>query len=318
MAKVFGPALAIDAKGKIGKGVAYQGRPKGTVFMKNPSPGRHSLDNPSAAQQIQRNAIASLISQWQALTPAERYYWDYLAEQSGLNIKGYHYFMKKKAAFLVLEDGLVLYLPFRYGSGCLAADYSGFKNNGILKPSCPANCPSWVNSKNEKFGKALSFDGVDDYVDIGQPSSLNVNYITVMAWVKFNGHIANQPTIAGRDNGNQRNWAFYQLTSTTLRFFVFASNVGISKDHTFTPTLGQWYHLAGTADGNHVRIYIDGVDVGTPTAYSGVIDKDVVDTQIGSDLLLAHLPFDGLIDEVRIYNRALTPAEIKEYYNLLK
>lgn len=314
MAKVFGPALSIDAKGKIGEGVAYQRRPTGTVIMKNPRPGRHSLDNPSAAQQIQRNAVASLISQWQALTAAEKYYWDYLAEKSGLNIKGYHYFMKKKGGFLALEDGLVLYLPFRYGSGGVAADYSGFKNNGILKPTFPANCPAWVAGKNEKLGKAMQFDGVDDYVDCGNDSSFNItDAITIEAWVKLASGWDSHGVITIKSNGtnwNDANW--YLRVGSDKKIRMLWGSGSDSKYYITNDAISEnvWHHIVVTWD----KIYIDGSEMATTPSGTATTHTTTTHNIIIGASDIPSVYFNGSIDEVRIYNRALGADEIKTHY----
>ena len=85
----------------------------------------------------------------------------------------------------------------------------------------------------------------------------------------------------------------------------------------FTPKLNRWYHVVGTADGVEVRIYIDGVAQGTATPYTGVIDKDTEPVWIGTDSTGGiHGPFNGSIDDVRVYNRALSATEITQLYNL--
>ena len=83
--------------------------------------------------------------------------------------------------------GLVGYWSFNYNVGDKVLDLSGNENHGILKPSYPGNCSLFKDSLNKKFGKCLSFDGVDDYVDCGSLPSLYQtpnNQWTIMAWVK--------------------------------------------------------------------------------------------------------------------------------------
>jgi hypothetical protein len=117
MAKVFGAGLAIDAKGTIGKGLTFQGRPKGSVAMKMPRSKQTSLDNPTAPQAAQRAAVKALVLAWQAMSQTDKDQWDVLAKASGLNIAGYHYYLKLKGpalppvgGFLLLEDSSYLLL----------------------------------------------------------------------------------------------------------------------------------------------------------------------------------------------------------------
>lgn len=205
-----------------------------------------------------------------------------------------------------MTRGLVGYWSFDEGSGNTAYDASGAGNHGTI---------SGANWTKGKISGALTFDGADDYVNIGQSSTLNVSNITVESWVNYDSGWPVGATIAGRDDSTNRVWSFYQFDSSTLRFFVFIGDVAKIKDTSLSPVPGQWYHLVGTYDGSNVRIYINGKDVGSPTAATGNIDTDAADIRIGDDLATSHVNWKGLIDEVRIYNRALSAEEIRYHYN---
>ena len=89
-----------------------------------------------------------------------------------------------------LMNGLVLWLPMDEGSGNIAYDYSGYGNNGTLYDANTTNDdgntpPQWVDGM---LGKALSFDGVDDYVEIRKP--LDVREHTVAAWIRMSQTIS--------------------------------------------------------------------------------------------------------------------------------
>jgi hypothetical protein len=203
-------------------------------------------------------------------------------------------------SFVDLDNSLVGYWRGEDG----ANDTIGV-NNGTFAGNA-------TTTRNGKFGKAFTFDGSGDYVDVGQTPSLNVSYITLSAWVKYNS-VVPFGTIIGRDDSTNRDWAFYQLNANTLRFFVFTSGTAKIKDVTFSPVVGQWYYLSGTYNGSDVIVYINGTDQGSHTLTSGVIDKDPVNIQIGDDL--SHSEFNGSIDEVMIFNRSLSDNEIAQLYN---
>ena len=76
-----------------------------------------------------------------------------------------------------------------------------------------------------------------------------------------------------------------------------------------------WNHLVGTYDGTTLRIYVDGVLAGSTVAV-GTIDATTLDSLIGVHNSLATNFFNGLLDDVRIYNRALSNDEIKQLYNM--
>lgn len=314
MAKVFGPALSLDAKGTIGKILTYQNRPKSQTVMRKPSSSRVSLDNPSIARQAQRAVIGNLVRQWQALTPAEQYYWDYLADQSGLNIKGYHYFIKKKASFLIQEDGLVLWLPFCFGSGRTVADYSGFKNNFILEPSHPSNAPLWVAKKNKISNYVMSFDGIDDRIKCNNNTLLSntlIGAFTIIVWIK--------PSSAGQNTF--RAIIGKRSDSAGLSFWIRNNNNialswgGISvAQSTKTISHDVWQRVAVRYDGtSYVRFFFDGkLDNQINVVLSKITNINPV--YIGSQTSSVYF-YSGQIALLRLFNRYLSDQELINSYN---
>lgn len=94
MAKVFGPALSIDARGTLAKSITYQNRPKGKAVMERPVASKKSLESPTAAQQTQRALIKKLVEQWQSLGSDIKDSWDEIAKKINYSGTGYHYFIK--------------------------------------------------------------------------------------------------------------------------------------------------------------------------------------------------------------------------------
>ena len=318
MAKVFGPALSVDAKGTIAKGITFQGRPKGSAVIQRPVASRTSLDNPTASQQAQRTIIGNLVATWQGMDSNDHALWDLMAEEAGLNIKGYHYFMKKGGVSPYSEPGLVGYWRFEKGSGSVAFDFSGQNNHGLLKPSYPSNSPSWVTGKNKYAGNAMSFDGVDDYVDCGAGSSLDItDVVTFEAWVNVKSSSGGR-YISGKSTDE---WVIYfEDGSTAPRVYMEdVSPVVLIADTSLN--LNQWYHVAFTYDkdggSNNRKIYINGVLDKQDTA-TGALGTSTLPFLIGAYSTTPVNLFNGSIDEVRIYNRALSATEIQKLYDLTK
>ena len=162
-------------------------------------------------------------------------------------------------------------------------------------------------------GQAQDFDGSDDYINCGDDTSLEVDYITVESFVRFDVNTGKQ-VIASIDDGTNRRWALYLLDSPyRLRFFVFVNNSWKSPDYPWQPDEDTWYHVVGVKSATHVRTYINGEEVGTPQSHSGVIDKDEMDLRIGVGNYPGNL--DGLLDEVRISDVARSTEWIKTSYN---
>ncbi|MBI3231684.1 MAG: fibronectin type III domain-containing protein [Candidatus Doudnabacteria bacterium] len=204
---------------------------------------------------------------------------------------------------------LVAEYHFDETSGTTTADSSGNGNNGTL-----VNGPVWTT--NGKIGSALVFDGVNDYVDAGNSPSLNpANQITIAAWAKPSS-IAQSQFIVAKDN----------VPAGTLQYFLrFQGSSGVrfairtSVDNYFTvstPTAiatNTWYHVVGVYDGSTMKVYVNGTLLGS-TNVSGLMANNGVNVRIGRRQDTA-LPFNGVIDEVKIYDRALSQSEVMGLYD---
>jgi hypothetical protein len=197
----------------------------------------------------------------------------------------------------------------------IAHDRSGQGNTGTIYGADPTI---------GKLGQALDFDGSDDYV---LTPIVNTNYgqeATIVAWVKFN-HTAAESTeregIVGSNYWEDGNFSFH-LHDTTNQIFL---SLGNSKYVYWLPTLEttQFHHLAlvvqttQTANANKVRLYYDGSLI-PQSEFVGITNESLqcsggYNIKIGSNAYNTHY---GKIDEVRIYNRALTAQEILRLYNM--
>jgi hypothetical protein len=188
----------------------------------------------------------------------------YLESDSNRNINGpagtdggtswnvYEAGTDKKLTPLVVEDGggrdksLVGYWTFDEGSGTIAKDYSGNGNNGTL-----INGPTWTTGK---VGYALSFDGVDDYVQVNDSPSLKPKYITLIAWVGPRPNTNNGQIISKTETGNYS--LGYEGGSARGGFFVGGSYLNVT---TPIPSITEWHFIAASYDGLVANIYIDGI-----------------------------------------------------------
>ncbi|MFH1726581.1 MAG: LamG-like jellyroll fold domain-containing protein [Elusimicrobiota bacterium] len=209
--------------------------------------------------------------------------------------------------------GRVSHWSFDEGDGTTAGDSIG-GNPGTL-----IDGPGWTSGQ---VGGALSFDGADDYVDVGDDASLHIlddvnREFTVAAWVQYSA-IADQDIIAGTSAVGHDQWSFtswylgwWTGKSGRITFHIFRDpdNAGIVADSRVIPEVGKWYHVVGTREGGEHKIYIDGELKGqTATAKAW----DITRTYIGrTSQGYFH---NGLIDEVAIYGRALSAEEIQAHY----
>ena len=198
---------------------------------------------------------------------------------------------------------LVGYWKFDEGSGNVAYDLSDYTNDGAINGG-----PEWVAGK---IGAALEFDGSDDYVDCGNDSSLNINdKITVAAWVKTTSTAHGYFVSKGTAWDEIGHYAIGQEYNTPLTFQVEIAGSGgaVELDSNVAVNDGQWHHIASTYDDPVIKVYIDGVEENTMTgsnALTGSAVGGLTIGQRGSGNIIG-----GIIDEVRIYNRALTEPEI--------
>jgi hypothetical protein len=162
-------------------------------------------------------------------------------------------------------------------------------------------------------GTALSFDGLDDYIDCGNSDSLDLEDegFTVGAWVKLNSSSNNKWLVAKGGWGNDRNGDYWlNLHPNTTKFnFTILTSAGFYRSAQFIGSTGKWYNVTGVFDGSLLSLYINGQSVGTPTPVTGSIATNDHIVQIGGDPT-KHANVDGVIDEVRIYKRPLSEEEI--------
>jgi hypothetical protein len=202
--------------------------------------------------------------------------------------------------------GLVAAYGFDTGSGTTATDSSGANNPGTI------NGPAW--SATGKFGSALSFDGVNDIVTVPDANSLDLtNGMTLEAWVRPTV-VNSWRTIMLKERTGGLVYAMYGNTDTnrpSAHSFIGASE--FDTRGTAALAANTWTHLAATYDGLNLRLYVNGAQVSS-RALTGSMAASTGALRIGGNSIWQEW-FSGLIDEVRVYNRALTAAEVTQDMN---
>jgi hypothetical protein len=198
---------------------------------------------------------------------------------------------------------LVGYWKFDEGSGNITYDLSDYNNEGTINGG-----PMWVVGK---IGAALEFDGSDDFIDCGNDSSLNINdKITVAAWVKTTSTAHGYFVSKGTTWDEIGHYAIGQEYNVPLTFQLEIAGSGgtIELDSNVAVNDGQWHHIVGVYDDPDAKVYVDGVEENTmtgPSRLTGSAVGGLTIGQRGSGNIIG-----GIIDEVRIYNQALTEPEI--------
>ncbi len=194
------------------------------------------------------------------------------------------------------DDSLIGWWKFDDGLGTVARDASGRGRDGTLRGE-----PTWVIGRVDG---ALQFDGIDDYVEVGSVGISGMDRRTLVGWAK-----ADTPAIP---NGTGV-FGFIPNGNVDATYFdVEVDDAGnyVVHVHGWQGILQavdtQWHHFAATYNGSSGSWYLDGQWVGDVEGDIGTIDQ----VRIGARLSNGKY-FPGLIDDVRVYNRVLTEAEIR-------
>ena len=196
------------------------------------------------------------------------------------------------------DSSLIGYWNFNEGSGTVIQDLSSNGNNGTV------NSSTWVTGK---FGDALSFNGsLANYVKVNNSISLQVTgNLTLSCWVNFNT-LATKQTLIFKSYS-----AEYELSmSGSLGKLEFDNTGLIAYSPISSVKSGVWLHVAvvRNAVSNTILFYVNGAQVGIPQSFAKLPISSSNPVYVGQEN--GYNPLNGAIDDVRIYNRALTAMEI--------
>jgi hypothetical protein len=198
--------------------------------------------------------------------------------------------------------GVVAAYAFSDGAGTTVRDSSGNANNGTA-----ANA-TW--STAGKTGGALSFNGTSSLVTVPDSASLDLTTgMTLEAWVRPTATGTAWRTVLFKEQAGGMVYSLYANQQTNRP--VGQVNIGGEQNAVGTAAvpLNAWTHLAVTYDGAALRLYVNGTLV-TTTATSGAIPTSTGALRIGGNTIWPEW-YAGLLDDVRVYNRALTAAQIQ-------
>ncbi|MFW0862568.1 MAG: DUF2341 domain-containing protein [Candidatus Komeilibacteria bacterium] len=213
------------------------------------------------------------------------------------------------------SPGPVGYWNFNEGFGTTAYDSTGYGNDGTLGGSA-----AWV--QNGVKGRALDFPG-NSNVNLGNDTSLALtSEFTLSAWVKYHTLDSRINTVIekGSESANLLYWlAFDNRTGSepsNLMVELGNGSTRASLYENWSPNANQWYHLAFTFDNGTGVMYVDGRAYGSPKAYGfASVDTSTYNAYIGAYTGASHYA-NSLIDEVYVYDRALSTNEILQLYNM--
>lgn len=294
MAKPVGPLLSVEARGQFGKVLNFSKRKSGQMVRQY-----HSPHKPRTADQlIQREKIALLTAQWQAMSTSAKAVYNTQAKNSGLPITGFNLFIRAGCADFKTIHGLLCFFPFEEKSGATIIDASGQNKNGTMYGDS-YRVPG-------KIGQGVRVDGNGDYMRVNNINVALNGTLSFVMWFRLwqtvnevGHHIQFYNNLYWHSSVD----ALY-IPGTTDRFY-------------FVPKKNIWYHMVHTYNGNTYtsKLYINGVK------YDCYISTGA--HNIGAITIAYFLDLPGYtrfatadVDDVKMYNRELSQAEVIAQYKL--
>lgn len=218
--------------------------------------------------------------------------------------------MQAQLPTYVPSNGLVAYYPFNGN----ANDMSGYGNNGSVNGATPSV---------DRFGNensAYKLDGINDYILVSNKSQLNFNKGTISFWLKTSSNALMQPLKKINYNDASGEQFGFTINNSKNHFDVkqnsncVAGQGWLLANSTSPINNNQWHHIVGIIDSNVIKFYADGVVISQSALSQVGSDVCTGDINIGRNWSTYPEWFDGLIDDIAIWNRVLTEDEIKGLY----
>ena len=216
-----------------------------------------------------------------------------------------------------VTEGLIAYYPFNGN----ANDESDNSNHGTVSGA------TLTTDRNGNTNSAYSFDGVDDYIDLGNSALFflgKYDGFTISAWVKSNEILGSLPDgqtifskyIAASDN---RFYSFYIVDEHDLRFAAWLNGARDTRNDVQYDIGFEWIHVVAVGNTESYKLYLDGMEVASSDKIfemkTGTTTANAMIGAVHHSTTTYDLNFDGAIDEVRVYNRALSASEIQAIFN---
>lgn len=198
-------------------------------------------------------------------------------------------------------EGLVGWWSFDEGTGTVAKDSSGNANDGTIYGATLVD---------GKYGKALSFDGVDDYVEVADSRTLNVSVFTITAWVKLSSYSEFACPIVDRASVDGGYALWLRGVAPVGSPHLNGGNGNDAVAYGLTVGLNEWTFVAVVFNGSTATFYVND-EAGAGIGNYEFRDIGSLTTRIGQvRWAWSGQYFNGIIDDVRIYNRTLSQTEI--------
>ncbi|MFC1696708.1 LamG-like jellyroll fold domain-containing protein [Nanoarchaeota archaeon] len=211
-----------------------------------------------------------------------------------------------------------LHLPFEGGSNnTYTKDYSTIGNDGTVNDSI------WTNNIGHNNKGAYTFDGIHDYIDLGDPGDgsldMGSNNFAVSLWIKTNYSGGNQPIISKKGGGADPGYQIFVVSNSLQPYMGDGTNACGYTASTIVND-NQWHHIVFGRDGQSVRLFIDGQEdasspfTGLQCSSLGNMDS-TKDLQIGKQPTTSPSRFNGTIDDVIIFDDIISLEQVQALHN---
>ena len=303
-------SLFSEVRGTLNKSkTTFQTRKTTLVMEKKPIPP----PEPKGKRECIRYFYKALCDRWHTLTEEEKEQYSETAEKYSITL--FNAYLKEELPKILWKcklmkmDGQVLYFPFLEGSGTTLKDHSGYDNNGTIYGA------TWVSGK---FGYALSFDGVNDYVEIPHSTSLDLNVLSVVTWFKstYSGEWFRPIITKYGYTTITPFWGMGWMDTNKLGFTIRDYNgvADYSSAQTYEGLDGKWHFLAGVASNSAVQFWMDGVLKSSVSRTAG----DIRNTRPVTFARILNLYVPETLSLTMIFNRPLSSEEITQIHELTK
>ena len=314
MARLTGPLHSLKAQKQLGHSLIFKAKGNRAFATGFNVPGGNRKTTASPSQLDRRMIYNYILIRWQTFSDAERTAYNDEAKANNLKMSGWNLFCSRAFGDLPTYLGLQNYYSFNQIVNGKYPDLSGNGFHATPKPSYPSNAPQLVDSINSNFGKATSFDGIDDYIT-GYDNLKANKSMTVMFWLK-------RPNLAtsGYPWGHGSHCSHFTILMSLYYFYVYGDGTctNIFRDTSaFNSSYNnKWILITVTYD-ETTQTYKWYRNKTGKKADTGILVMPNHDWIMGMQYL-AQSAVEQTIDDLRIFDRTLVLSEITKHYELGK
>jgi len=318
MAKLTSPLMSQTASGTIGPRMTFSMRKSGAQVRIQ----KFQKDKFSLSQLTHRSIYNFALAKWNSFTISQKSV--YQLEAKKLKMSGYNFFMKQALSDTKTYLSLVGFWSFNEFKGDIVYDYSKNHYNGTLLPNYPSDIPTRINSLNKKRGKMLSFNGTSNYISLGSNTPdlyPKTSDFTLNMWLKLSASTGVLRSVwTGTANGGSYGFGVQFVTTRQRLSVEVRGSIGGRQQgiYSFTPYLNQLCFCSFVIIQStfKVLLYINGKLITTFQFVPwGSINQNSTSILTIGSYILPFWFYNGLMDNISVFRRALSATEIHYIYN---